>query len=79
MKRPPIQRLQKGRSMADTRAYDEPLTVEVFEGEIVLRASSGPFGVSLTASAALQTAERLGEAANAIISNQPSQMTTERD
>lgn len=50
-------------AMASTRAYDKPLSVEVFDGEVVIRAENGPMGVSLTPSAAAQTAQQLAEAA----------------
>lgn len=69
--------------MPDTKAYDEPLSVEICEGEIVVRAPSGPFGVSLTASAAGETADRLADAVRTLsgdrAGDQLSQTTGERD
>jgi hypothetical protein len=43
---------------------DKALTVEVVDGEVVLRAVDGPLGVSLTPSAAAETAALLAEAAS---------------
>lgn len=45
-------------------AYEEPLGVEAFDGEVVIT-GPGRVGVSLTASAAAQTAQRLAAAAEA--------------
>ena len=45
------------------RAYDKPLTVEVVDGEVVVRAVDGPLGISLTPQAAAETALHLAEAA----------------
>lgn len=43
-------------------AYEDPLAVETYEGEVVIT-GPGRIGVSLTASAAAQTARRLAAAA----------------
>jgi hypothetical protein len=66
-------------AMADTNAYDKPLTVEVCEGEVVLSTPSGPFGISLTADAAARTAHDLATAAKLAMSRQASQGTDVRD
>ncbi|MCR5876871.1 hypothetical protein LRS10_23570 [Phenylobacterium sp. J426] len=50
--------------MADTRAYDKPLEVEVVDGEVVVRATDGPMGISLTPDAAAATAQELARAAD---------------
>lgn len=44
-------------------AYDQPLDVDVLEGEVVLRSAAGALSVALTPSAALETARRLERAA----------------
>ena len=49
--------------MSKTQAYDKALLVEVYEGEVVLRALDGPMGVSLTPRAAAETAKALAKAA----------------
>jgi hypothetical protein len=49
--------------MSDTRAYDTPLRVEVFDGEVVIRAVEGPMSVALTPKAAAETAKALRRAA----------------
>lgn len=49
--------------MSRTRAYEKALCVEVFDGEVVLRADEGPTGVSLTPEAAAETAKQLARAA----------------
>jgi len=59
--------------MSTTEAYAQPLSVEVCEGEVVLRAANGPFSVSLTAAAAAKTAEGLAQAAKVALSHQASQ------
>ena len=46
-----------------TKAYEQPLAVEVCDGEVVLRTEDGPFAVSLTANAAALTARELAGAA----------------
>jgi hypothetical protein len=69
----------KGLAMAGTNAYEKPLSVEVYEGEVVLRTSEGPFCASLTAEAAAKTAQDLAEAARAALSHQASQEATSRD
>ena len=51
----------------DTDALDKPLCVEICEGEIVLSTPEGPFGVSLTGRAALETCEALCQAAAAVL------------
>lgn len=43
-------------------AYDEPLDVEICEGEVVVTAPRGAVAVSLTVEAAAETARRLEEA-----------------
>jgi len=65
--------------MTVTQAYEHPLSVEVWDGEIVLRTPEGPFGVSLTAAAAAKTAEDLAEAARSALNDQVSQVSVERD
>lgn len=65
--------------MPDTEAYEEPLAVQVCDGEVVLSTPNGPFGVSLTASAAARTAENLAEAARRALGGQASQLTGARD
>lgn len=64
--------------MAVTDAYEQPLSVEVCEGEIVLRAVNGPFGISLTPAAAEKTAADLAAAARAA-QRQASQDAGDRD
>jgi hypothetical protein len=49
--------------MSHQSPYDKPLTVEVVEGEVVVRARDGPLGISLTPRAAAETAVRLAAAA----------------
>jgi hypothetical protein len=46
-----------------TDAYDQPLSVEVFDGEVVVRAATGPMAIALTPRAAAATAEQLAQAA----------------
>jgi len=65
--------------MAGPNAYDKPLSVEVYDGEVVLSATDGPFSVSLTALAAAKTAENLAKAAKIAFSDQASQDSTSRD
>jgi len=65
--------------MKATNAYDQPLSVEVYEGEVVLRTGDGPFAVSLTPDAAAKTAEGLAEAAERARTDQASQTTVARD
>ena len=65
--------------MAGTNAYEKPLSVEVYEGEVVLRTTEGPFSASLTAAAAAQTAEDLAKAAKLALGDQASQDTVSRD
>lgn len=64
--------------MAGTNAYEKPLSVEVFDGEVVLSTPEGPFSASLTAAAAAETAEHLAAAARAAFDHQPSQETISR-
>lgn len=49
--------------MSHNCPYDKPLTVEVVDGEVVVRALDGPLGISLTPHAAAQTAVQLAAAA----------------
>ena len=42
---------------------DKALTIEVIDGEVVLRAVDGPLGMSLTPAAAAETAVQLAKAA----------------
>lgn len=49
--------------MFNSKAYDRALEVEVYDGEVVLRAIDGPTGVSLTPRAAAETAAKLTKAA----------------
>lgn len=49
--------------MSQHGPYAEPLSVEVFDGEVVVRSTNGPLGISLTPGAAAETAARLAEAA----------------
>ena len=49
--------------MSHQLPYDKPLTVEVVDGEVVIRALDGPLGISLTAGAAAETAVQLAMAA----------------
>ena len=65
--------------MMPTNAYEEPLVVEVFDGDIVMRTGEGPFAVSLTPTAAAKTAENLARAARTIEPVQASQTTVSRD
>lgn len=65
--------------MALTTAYEKPLSVEVYDGEVVIRSTEGPFGVSLTASAAASTAKALASAAEAAMATQSSHTDTSRD
>jgi len=65
--------------MPTLEAYAEPLSVEVCEGEVVLRAVNGPFSVSLTAAAAAKTAKGLAKAAKAALSHHASQEDAGRD
>ena len=65
--------------MAGTNAYEKPLSVEVYDGEVVLRTSEGPFSASLTAEAAAKTAENLAEAAREALRYQASQAGAARD
>jgi hypothetical protein len=64
--------------MHTMRAYSEPLHVEAFAGEVVIRDSHGPTGLSLTPKAAMETARLLTEAAQAA-SIQASQDTPGED
>lgn len=59
--------------MVGTTAYQKPLCVEVFDGEVVLRSAEGPFSASLTPAAAAKTAEDLAKAARVAIRHQASQ------
>jgi hypothetical protein len=69
--------------MTVTKAYDQPLCVEICEGEIVIRARDGPLGISLTADAAAKTAEQLAAAASTVkaqtVKAQASQTDMTRD
>ena len=51
----------------DTDALDEPLDVEICDGEVVLIAPGRPFGLSLTGRAALTTGEALSKAARLVL------------
>lgn len=62
--------------MVGTAAYEKPLSVEVYDGEVVLRSTEGPFSASLTPAAAAKTAEDLAEAARVACRNQASQDRT---
>ena len=62
-----------------TRAYEQPLAVEVCDGEVVLRSEDGPFAVSLTANAAGLTARDLAAAAEHARGPQASQTDVVRD
>jgi hypothetical protein len=62
-----------------TKAYDEPLSVEICEGEIVLTTKDGPVGISLTPSAAAKTAEQLATVAQIALKGQASHDVTVRD
>lgn len=62
--------------MASTQAYEKPLSVEVYDGEVVISSTEGPFSVSLTAAAAARTAESLRQAAKAALADQESQERT---
>lgn len=53
----------------NTEAFDEPLSVEMCDGEVVLTARGRPFGVSLTGHAALRTGEALSEAARLVLAD----------
>ena len=59
--------------MSNGQPYAKPLAVEVFDGEVVVTASDGPLGISLTADAAAETAERLAVAAQLARQHQGSQ------
>ena len=50
--------------MSATYAHNTPLSVEVVEGEVVIRSLDGPVGVSLTPEAAKETAKQLAVAAD---------------
>lgn len=52
------------RPVSNTQAYDKALSVEVYDGEVVLRTNDGPMAVSLTPRAAAETAEQLAKAAS---------------
>jgi len=65
--------------MAGTNAYEKPLSVEVVDGEVVLRSSEGPLSASLTAEAAAKTAQDLAEAAKTALAHQASQEAISRD
>lgn len=65
--------------MAGTEAYEKPLSVEVYDGEIVIRATEGPFSASLTPQAAAKTAEDLVRAVKEALDGQVSQARTARD
>jgi hypothetical protein len=65
--------------MAGTSAYEKPLSVEVYDGEVVLRTSEGPFSASLTPQAAAKTAEALAEAAKLALEYQASHAEVVRD
>jgi hypothetical protein len=51
----------------NTEAFDEPLSVEICDGEVVLIAQGHPFGVSLRGSAAVKTGEALGKAGKQLL------------
>lgn len=65
--------------MPGTSAYEKPLSVEVFDGEVVLSTTEGPFSASLTAAAAAKTAEDLAKAAKIAFDHQASQETSFRE
>jgi hypothetical protein len=58
--------------MPQLRALTAPLNVEVIDGEIVLTGDTGPTGLSMTPQAALETSQRLANAARQVL-DQPSQ------
>jgi hypothetical protein len=59
--------------MVSTTAYQKPLSVEVYDGEVVLRSTEGPFSAALTPAAAAKTAADLAEAARTAVRAQASQ------
>jgi hypothetical protein len=59
--------------VSNTQAYDKALSVEVYDGEVVLRTSDGPMAVSLTPRAAAETADELAKAAKLAASHHDSQ------
>lgn len=65
--------------MSNTQAYDKALSVEVYDGEVVLRTNDGPTAVSLTARAAAETAKALAQAAELAASHHGSQGSIARD
>lgn len=65
--------------MAGMNAYEKPLLVEVFQGEVVISTSEGPFSASLTPGAAAKTAEILAEAAKSAVVSHASQDGVARD
>lgn len=65
--------------MTRESAYDKALSVEVFDGEVVLRSLDGPMGVSLTPRAAAETASELAKAAELAAEHQASQTSSVRD
>lgn len=65
--------------MVSTNTYEKALSVQVYDGEVVLSTPEGPFSASLTPAAAARTAEVLAEAAKSALADQESQDRTERD
>lgn len=65
--------------MTRKSAYDRALSVEVYEGEVVIRSFDGPIGVSLTPQAAAETAAELAKAAELAAEHQASQTSSVRD
>lgn len=65
--------------MSTTAASDIGLSVEVFDGEVVVRALDRSMGVSLTPRAAAETAEHLAKAAASAAEHQASQTSTTRE
>jgi hypothetical protein len=51
----------------NTEAFDEPLSVEICDGEVMLIAKGRAFGISLTGSAALKTGEALAQAGKEVL------------
>lgn len=65
--------------MVGMRAYQKPFSVEVYDGEIVVRSTEGPFSAALTPAAAAKTAEDLAAAAKTALDRQASQEGSARD
>jgi hypothetical protein len=65
--------------MSTTKAYEKPLSIEVVDGEVVVRSPDGPTAISLTPAAAAETAGRLAEAAERAAQPQASQVASLRE